>query len=390
MRFFKSIFIFLPILCSACATGTDKIAEYNWGKYNVKVLKQYQPGYFGGWTTDWFRRHEVRYGFRSLLGNEWIDKDLNLALQTEFAHSKFIYLEKTKKLVQYFYGEGGRQFLIASIDTGRDDLNITPIVGLARFANGEKTSRSPAIFEGAKINHSQIFWGMPDEEGNSGNDRSRNSSNDQFSEMKYFYPWMASFNNQIIIDHQLGVVYPENIYIERYRHNKSLIPIYRAWEKPEQVHPASEEIKALSKPQIAKDINFNKFVWLGITEDREAVWYADFSENRAYAQVCLENLKNDSWQCVVLATPNFPQNLIVDLKEEKVSTYSVTGDVPFNVPGFSISYGVVTRASNAEMEIGLRDWLRPLVKPVKNATSWRLEISPNARVLDNAIVNRSK
>ncbi|HAT29589.1 MAG TPA: hypothetical protein DCW29_01665 [Janthinobacterium sp.] len=375
----KTLLFLLPILCGGCSTETERIADYHWGKYTVNVFKQHEPGYFTGWTEKWWRTHTVKYGPWTKLDFEWITYGMNLSVYPQSYHSQLLYLDQSKSLIQYYTDSQDENFVIASIDTGRDTLNFTPIFGMSGFFSEKKAN--PMVMQGARLSASKIFWGLPDD--------SRRNFRNYISGSTYFRPWMISVDDNLIVDHRTGRAYPRNVYIQRYRRNQAMLPVRSAWQTEDQPHPATPEIRALAKSAAAKKVDFKEFVWLGITDDRAAVWYADFSADGKNAQVCLENLRNDGWQCVVLETPSAPANFGDFLQRKDTEHYSMLTEIPFIVPGFSTSYGVIDEASLGTTETKIRAWLAHSIQAVPEADGWKLQVAAGVKVLDSAVVRHS-
>jgi len=203
MNLARKMLILLPLLCGACGDGREKIADYHWGAYTVHEFKQHESRYFGAWSDAWHREQEVRHGHWKALDDDWLTRDLNLSIYT-LSGGRLLYLDRSKRLIQYYTESQERNLVISSIDTGRADLNFTPVFGVAEFFAGKPDQHNPMLSAGARYSPSKIFWGLPDD--------AWSNFADNTSASVYFRPWMMSADDTILVDHRAGCVYPRNIY----------------------------------------------------------------------------------------------------------------------------------------------------------------------------------
>jgi hypothetical protein len=363
----------LLVLCAGCSSYVSVIKQYKFGDYDVKLLKQYSPTGFGGYNIT--PAIDITYRARQNLTrqdlSEWMTDDLNLSLRQ---NNEFIYLEETGKLVVCYTAFERDGYLVGVFDTRNPVFSFRPLRGVSyRYVSGEI---APLALQNARINEARIIWGVPDEQARAF------PQNSQACKATFYEDQGVSLNPQVVIDHIRGEVYSRNTYLWRYQWNDPLVPVYRH----DPGHPASDQIKRLSdqstQPKFERG---SDDVFLGMTPDRRALWFASFTANRARAQVCIENLASDAWQCVTFESPGVPYVTRRGQSYGEANGYPSGEYKPF-IAGPSISFNVIDHVVHGMPEPEVSSWIPAYVKPERRGESWALAVDVETKVIDNVIV----
>lgn len=392
----------LSLLLVGCiwrSDHTELIDDYRYGDYRVKIQRKS----IAGWEhSSVIMPVEVKYK-RQPLDSHWLSDQLNLFLPGG-GDGNFLYLEGSRKILIFYRGLDDQSFLVATIDTSKSDLNFLPIKGNSTFW-GSQRAISELVSKDARSNGGRVFWNVPDE----------TAKNYSCCKMKYYKNWNIFFSEAVYVDGHSGEAFPRNDFTKRYRFNSPMVPEYRAWPDHDLQHPASEEIRKIPRRQSREDYDIHTDVVLGVTPERAAVWYANFTSDFTKTRVCLEKFSGDGWQCIAFNTADFPDHLKksflrsgryppfrcapsqidYELDEPAITLPSVRqmGNekfAKFEVRGVGVGYGAVKCVSDGEVEAEISQWIQQYVSLVQKDGDWALQASPKTRVLDAVRIGKSK